>query len=930
MTASFLKANLIMSAASKAIGAAFGFVRDSVIGATAETERYRVALGTMMGDQEKANKIIRDLDYGEGMFEGVRLSDFYGTANAIGGLQNMVTFGMEAEKAGDVLARLGDIAQGDSEAFVSMSNAMGQVFAAGKADSMKLRQFASKGFDVVGEVAKQTGKSREEIQKAGVTYEQCASALRSLTDEGGKYHGMLAKQMDTLGGVLKQFESLKAATAEAIGLGINDDLKDMLKYILEIARAGQDALVGKFVRVLKEVIHWIFQVIIMWEVLGYRLEDMGAFTVLKNFFEDLKTVAGRVLTGVMNLVVAVGKTFFHAFNVAYTSLRPLILALGTLIQKVLNFAAAGVQGLIPIINMIKPALTVIGAVLAVIVTGLGGIIDFLQPLAPIIIAIIAIIKIWTFVQWLLNAAMMANPIGLIVAAVIAAVALIVGLVMVVIKNWDKIAEFFKELGAKIADAFLFVFRKIGDFFKSLWGAITGLFQKIVSFVKDNAMTIINILVTILFFPAGIIMAVVRLIIKHWEKIKEFFGNVWEGIKEVTGKALTGIKNVAGKAWEGIKAGAGAAWSGIKKAAGTAWEGIKIGAAATANFMKDRWENIKEAGNKAFNFLDKISGGSLSKLRDLFFNIINNIKEFFTGLWGALKDGPSATIEYIKNAFFGLFKFIKDKFLAFIKDFIKGWEKVKSYLVAFGRFVAGLFQALVEKIRQAFQWVVDRAIAIWDTLRGWFSAFIEAVKGIWLSITDFFAGLWNGIVDTAMWIWNGLKAWFSGLVEGIKNIWNGIKGFFTGLWDAMMQGPTEAIEYIKNAFFGLFNTLQEKLFGFIRKIKEGWESVKGFFGGIAEGAVNLFTGGNSGGGLQPAYATAGASTVGPTSNYAYNSTGGNSTVNANTAINVNVPQGTPQEQSEAIARQINAQFDAKLAGSINSSRANIPSPEVRRR
>jgi len=267
LTGSFIKANIIMGVANKALGAAFSFVKDSVIGATAETERYRVALGTMMGDQEKANKIIHDLDYGEGLFEGVRLSDFYGTAAAIGGLQNMVTFGMEAEKAGDVLARLGDIAQGDSEAFSSMSNAMGQVFAKGKADSVQLKQFASKGFDVVGEVAKQTGKSREEIQKAGVSYEQTAAALKALTDEGGKYHGMLSKQMNTLGGILKQFASLKAAMAEGIGFGINDDLKDMLKYILEIVRAGQEAFVGKFVGFLKEVIHWIFQVIIMWEVM---------------------------------------------------------------------------------------------------------------------------------------------------------------------------------------------------------------------------------------------------------------------------------------------------------------------------------------------------------------------------------------------------------------------------------------------------------------------------------------------------------------------------------------------------------------------------------------------------------------------------------------------------------------------------------------
>ena len=680
LTASMLKANIIMGVASRAVGAAFGFIKDSVIGATAETERYRVTLGTMMGDQEKANKIIHDLDYGEGMFEGSKISDFYGTKNAIGGLQNMVTFGIKAEEAGDLLTRLGDIAQGNTEAFVSMSNNMGQVFAKGKADATDLKQFVMQGFDVVGVIAEQTGRSREEIQKSGVTYEQTAMALRVLTSEGGKYHKMLEKQMNTLGGILKQFESLKAVVAEAIGFGINEELKELLKYLLEIGRAGQETFVNKFVSAIKLVIHWIFQIIIMWEVLGYRLEDMGAFELVGKFFEDLREVAGYALTGIMNLVVAVGRTLIEAFRAAYAFIGPVILALGPLIQKVLNFAAKGVEGLIPIFQMLTPPLAFIGNLLGVIITGLGGIIDFLSPLAPLIVGIIAIIKIWTAIQWLLNIAMMANPIGLIIVAVIAAVALIVGLVMVIIKNWDKIKAFFIALGKKIAEVF------------------------------------------------------------------------------------------------------------------------------TA--------------------------------------LVNKIKQIFSGV-----------IEWIKNA--------------------------------------------------------------------------------WSAISDWFARLWEGIISVAINVWNTIKAWFSNLIDGIKNIWSGIIGFFSGLWEAIKQGPAAAIEFIRNAFFGLFNSIQEKLFAFINRIREGWEAVKGFFGGIWDGAVNFITGGDSGRGQpQPAYAGGGsqaamAGTVGQTSNYAYNSTGGSSTVNANTNINVNVPQGTPQEQSEAIARQVNAQFDARLADQINSSRANIPSPETRR-
>jgi phage-related protein len=910
LTASFLKANLIMSAASKAVGAAFGFVRDSVIGATAETERYRVTLGTMMGDQEKANKIIHDLDYSP-------VSDFYGTANAIGGLQGMVTFGMQAEEASDILTRIGDIAQGNSEAFVSMSNNMGQVFAKGKADAIDLKQFVMQGFDVVGEVAKQSGKSREDIQKAGVTYEQTAAALKALTSEGGKYNGMLAKQMNTLGGVIKQFASFKAATAEAIGTGVSDELKEMLKYLLEIARAGQETFVGAFIKAIREVIHWIFQIMIMFEVLKYRIEDMGdALEPGKKFFLGLKDAAGNVLAGIMILAVELGKLIVAAFKPVEAFASPIIKELGAIAKDVFTAIANFIRPIVPMVSgsagffgifgqaisgLLRPALKIALAIKGINVaigayktamgvaktasfifsgdlakmaagltklTGSGkfargvadtfGLLtgklsvmrkaaegnrlammmlniqmmksrveilahaaatkiaaaaakawDWMKMAAGVVKSTAALIankiatvavtaaqkiaaaasKIWTAIQWALNAAMSANPIGLIIVAVVALIAIVV----LLIKNWEKVGAFFVKLGHTIADAFMWVVGKIAGFFAWVGEKIKAIWNGIVGFFKKWGEVILQVLAVVILGIPGLIAVAVRQIIKHWDVI-----------------------------------------------------GPKVKA-----------------------------------------------------IWG----------------------------------------KIKGFFIALGKQIANIFLALVEKIKQAFQWVVDRAIAIWETLKMWFGGLVEAIKGIWLSITGWFAGLWDGVVNNAMSVWDGLKMWFGGLVEAIKGIWNGIVGFFSGLWEALKEGPTAAIEYIKNAFFGLFNSIQEKLFGFINKVKEGWENVKGFFGGIADGVVNFFTGGNNGSGsiggggqMQPAYAgayqSAVAGRVGPTSNYAYTS-GGASTVNAQTSINVNVPPGTSQEQSEAIARQVKAQFDARLAGSINSSRANIPSPEARR-
>lgn len=142
----------------------------SILDTTGEVEQYRVTLGTMIGDQEKANQIIHDLDYSP-------VSDFYGTAAAIGGLQGMVTFGMQAEDASETLTRLGDIAQGNGEAFKSLSLNMGQVFAKGKADATDLKQFVGQGFGTC------KGRGRK---TAGAEAGRRTQEKRRGADSGGK------------------------------------------------------------------------------------------------------------------------------------------------------------------------------------------------------------------------------------------------------------------------------------------------------------------------------------------------------------------------------------------------------------------------------------------------------------------------------------------------------------------------------------------------------------------------------------------------------------------------------------------------------------------------------------------------------------------------------------------------------------------------
>ena len=133
-------------------------------------------------------------------------------------------------------------------------------------------------------------------------------------------------------------------------------------------------------------------------------------------------------------------------------------------------------------------------------------------------AIAIAVKIYTAVQWLLNIAMSANPIGLIIIGI---AALIAGIVLLVL-NWEKVVTFLKNVWNKVVD---FV---VGGL-KKLWNKFSELL--------DNPFFVA---VGVLFAPWITIPA---LIIKHWEPIKEFFTDLWLNVIK---PLIQGVANIGGK------------------------------------------------------------------------------------------------------------------------------------------------------------------------------------------------------------------------------------------------------------------------------------------------------------------------------------------------------------------------------------------------
>ena len=723
----------------------------SILDTTGEVEQYRVTLGTMIGDQEKANKIIHDLDYSP-------VSDFYGTAAAIGGLQGMVTFGMQAEDASKTLTRLGDIAQGNTEAFKSLSLNMGQVFAKGKADATDLKQFVGQGFDVVGEVSKMTGKSRAEIEKAGVSYEMCAKALEHITGEGGKYNKMLEKQSKTLPGLVKQFQSLSAAIKESIGTAVLNKVKDLMQYFLDLGRSIQDGIVSVGTRAFEAILNAIADVIIAVNLIKIEMEQFGgAFTPIKAILEDVFGFFGSVIQSSIPFLMSVAEAILLAFKPIQAFVHPILEALKPLFKDVFGFGAEQVNGLLPYIDALTSSFQKAGEFIAKVIgyvdSVLGNHKKTIIEIAKVALAAFAAIKA-----------------GAKMSQVISSFNHTVKLLGIISRHPQ------------------IILKRISG----LKNGIGGLFK----FVQKNPM----------IFVVMAIVAALILIITHLKEIKEWWANLSAPMKVIIG-VIGGIVAAITAAFTAFRAFTAAVT--IAKVVMAVFNAIcaanpivliimgVIAAIALVTVgiiaLYKNWDTVKK-------------------------NVIKGVKaigSFFKKVW----DG-------IKNAFSAAFGKIRETAQKVLDGIKAAWARIKE-------FFASLWDG-----------IVSVAKSVWNGLVDFFTGLIDGIKSVWNTVTDFFSGLWNGIVSVAMDVWNGLVGVFSAVIESIKAVWSGITDFFRGLWDSLKESPLEAVQFIKDTFLGLFDGVKKQFFGFIDTIKEGWDKVKGFFGGLWDGAVNFFTGGEA--------------------------------------------------------------------------------------
>ena len=288
----------------------------------------------------------------------------------------------------------------------------------------------------------------------------------------------------------------------------------------------------------------------------------GQLTILKSALEGLAIFIGELLMPVIKNIVAGIQSFVDWLNSLDDGTKQTIVTIGLIV------AAVG-----PVLIVIGKVVSAVGTILSV-VSKIGSVIGAVKTAATGLFTVLA-----------------ANPIGLVVAAIAALIAIFVALW----NNCEGFREFWIGLWEVIKSAAIAVWEALSSFFQGAWEAIVNLAQSI------------------------------------WSGITEFFSGLWEGIR-ATAEAV----------WNGISTFLSGIWAGIVTTAQTIWNGI-------ATFLFTLWTAISTTAQTAWNGIRELLSGIWEAIKSVVTTAMEALQIAISTAWKAIKTAISTALEAVKTA-----------------------------------------------------------------------------------------------------------------------------------------------------------------------------------------------------------------------------------------------------------------------------------------
>gem|GEM_PF-573033 len=351
-------------------------------------------------------------------------------------------------------------------------------------------------------------------------------------------------------------------------------------------------------------------------------------------------------------------------------------------------------------------------------------------------------NIMTAAQWALNTAMSANPMGLIIMGVVA----LVGVIILLVKNWDKvwgavktvtgwIGDALKWLAGVVRTAFSVVFNAIVQAFKIAWNVVKSLFgssEGVFSGFLGDAIKIFGAVFKIITLPFQLALAVIKTIFGSGEgfftrlvnNIAGIFVPVigllsgpfkiaWTIIKSVFSPVVNFCKGIVDAVSNIFKSTVERVSAPFKQAVAVVKSAINGSLSGVSGFIKEFLGNLNP--EEAILMMVNLISMGLERIK----NIFETVRGFFTGVWASFANGGAEMVVKIANIFTGL------------------WDGIVGI---FGGLI-GFFQSLWDKITGIFN-------GAFGAIKGFFSGVLTGIKAALFGFVNFFIDTINKVIGLA--------------------------------------------------------------------------------------------------------------------------------------------------------------------------------------
>lgn len=226
--------NRIKSVASMAFA---GFTAKEIISTLGtvrgEFQKFEIAFETMLGSGQKAKGMISDL-------ANLAASTPFDMKGVVNGAKQLLAYGFAANEITDTMRRLGDVSAGLGLNLQDLTWLYGTTMVQGRLFTRDLMQFTGRGIPLTEELAKQFGVTKDKVSElvtAGkVGFPEVKKAIESLTNEGGKFGGLMEKQSHSITGQVSNIKDTIEMAINDLGTqteGLMNDALDITSTVID-------------------------------------------------------------------------------------------------------------------------------------------------------------------------------------------------------------------------------------------------------------------------------------------------------------------------------------------------------------------------------------------------------------------------------------------------------------------------------------------------------------------------------------------------------------------------------------------------------------------------------------------------------------------------------------------------------------------------